>query len=75
MAIIVYSKPACPACKATYRWLDKAGLEYDMIDVSEAPEAADVVASLGYSSVPVVVANEETHWSGFRPDRIDSLVD
>jgi glutaredoxin-like protein NrdH len=68
----VYSKPACVACKGTYRYLDKAGLEYDVVDITQDPEAAEMVASLGYTSAPVVVAGEE-HWSGLKVDRIAAL--
>ncbi|NKS64448.1 glutaredoxin-like protein NrdH [Rhodococcus hoagii] len=72
MSITVYTKPACVQCNATYRALDKAGLEYDVVDISENPEARDYVMALGYLQAPVVVAGEE-HWSGFRPDRIKDL--
>ena len=72
MSITVYTKSACPQCKATRRYLDKADLKYEVIDLSEDPEAAQYVASLGYQSVPVVVAGEE-HWSGFRLERISAL--
>ncbi|AVP69429.1 glutaredoxin-like protein NrdH [Rhodococcus hoagii] len=72
MSITVYTKPACVQCNATYRALDKAGLEYDIVDISENPEARDYVMALGYLQAPVVVAGEE-HWSGFRPDRIKDL--
>lgn len=73
MTITVYSKPACQQCIATKRFLDKEGLEYQMIDVSLDPEAREFVESLGYSTAPVVVAGED-HWGGFRPDRIAALV-
>jgi glutaredoxin-like protein NrdH len=72
MAITVYSKPACVQCKATYHYLEKAGLEYQSVDISVEPEAAELVASLGYTQVPVVVSGED-HWSGFSPDRIKTL--
>lgn len=72
MNITVYTKPACVQCTATYRALDKAGIEYDVVDISENPEARDFVMALGYLQAPVVVAGDE-HWSGFRPDRIKSL--
>jgi glutaredoxin-like protein NrdH len=70
--ITVYSKPVCQACKATYRYLDKAGLEYEVVDLTEDAEAAAFVASLGYTSAPVVVAGDE-HWSGLKVDRINAL--
>jgi len=72
MLITVYSKPACQACKATKRYLDKEGLEYKMIDVTEDPVAREYVESLGYLTAPVIVAGED-HWGGFRPDRLHAL--
>lgn len=73
MSITVYTKPACVQCNATYKALDKAGLEYDLIDISEDAEARDYVMALGYLQAPVVVVGD-AHWSGYRPDRIKSLV-
>ncbi|PBI91148.1 glutaredoxin [Rhodococcus erythropolis] len=72
MAITVYTKPACVQCNATYRALDKAGIEYAIIDITENAQARDYVMSLGYLQAPVVVAGEN-HWSGFRPDEISKL--
>ena len=73
MAITVYTKPACVQCNATYKALDKVGVEYAVVDISEDSEARDYVMALGYLQAPVVVAGDE-HWSGFRPDRIKALV-
>ncbi|SLE84154.1 Glutaredoxin-like protein NrdH [Mycobacteroides abscessus subsp. massiliense] len=70
--VIVYSKPQCVQCNATYKALDKAGIEYKVIDITEVPEAREYVLSLGYLQAPVVVAGEE-HWSGFSPDRIKAV--
>lgn len=72
MTVTVYTKPACVQCKATYRALDKAGVAYRVVDISEEPDARDYVMALGYLQAPVVVAGEQ-HWSGFRPDRIATL--
>lgn len=72
MAITVYSKPACVQCDATYRALDKRGIEYKVVDLTEDAEALTKVTSLGYMQAPVVIAGEE-HWSGFRPDQIAKL--
>jgi glutaredoxin-like protein NrdH len=52
--------------------LDRAGIDYQVVDISKDPEARDYVMSLGYLSAPVVVADGE-HWSGFRPDRIKEV--
>lgn len=72
MSITVYSKPACVQCVATYKALDKQGIDYQKVDITLDPEARDYVMALGYLQAPVVVAGSE-HWSGFRPDRIKAL--
>ena len=72
MSSTVYTTPACVQCNATYRALDKAGIEYSVVDITEDPEARDYVMALGYLQAPVIVAGDE-HWSGFRPDRIKTL--
>ncbi|OKH62360.1 glutaredoxin [Mycobacterium sp. SWH-M5] len=72
MKVTVYTKPSCVQCNATFKALDKAGIEYTAIDVTADENALEYVQSLGYLQAPVVVAGAE-HWSGFRPDRINSL--
>ena len=72
MDITVYSKPFCVQCDATKRALNKAGIAYDEVDVTEDPEALATVKSLGYVQAPVVVTAED-HWSGFRPDKVKAL--
>lgn len=72
MSITVYSKPACVQCTATYRALDRLGVAYEIVDVSQDDAALEKVRGLGYQQVPVVIAGED-HWSGFRPDKIGSL--
>ena len=70
--ITVYSKPSCPQCDATYRAMDKKGLSYDVIDISQDAAAFEFVKGLGYMQAPVVVAGER-HWAGFRPDQIAAV--
>ena len=70
--ITLYTKPACVQCKATQKALDRAGLNYETVDISLDDEARDYVLALGYLQAPVVEANGE-HWSGFRPERINGL--
>ena len=72
MTITVYTKPACVQCNATYKALDKVGVDYSIVDISQNDDARDFVMALGYLQAPVVVAGED-HWSGFRPDRIKAL--
>lgn len=41
MPITVYTKPGCVQCNATFRALDKAGLSYQVVDVSSDAAALD----------------------------------
>ncbi|MDR1635147.1 MAG: glutaredoxin family protein [Bifidobacteriaceae bacterium] len=72
MTVTVYSKPACPQCHATQRALDRAQIEYDLIDLSRDDQALAEVVALGHRQAPVVVAGGQ-HWSGYRPDRIAAV--
>ncbi|WP_018633357.1 glutaredoxin-like protein NrdH [Neomegalonema perideroedes] len=71
-AVTVYSKPACVQCDATTRALDRRGVAYRLVDLTEDAEAMARVTELGYRQAPVVVAGDE-HWAGFRPDKIGLL--
>lgn len=58
----------------TKRVLEQKGVPYVEIDIRENENAREyVVGDLGYSEAPVVVVDEQDHWSGFRPDQIDRL--
>ena len=74
MAVTVYTKPACVQCNATYRALDKKGLSYESVDISQDAEALERVRALGYMQAPVVVTDDD-HWSGFHPGKIDALAE
>lgn len=71
-AVTLYTKRACVQCHATRKALERQGIGYSIVDLTDDPAAREYVAELGYSSVPVVTAGTE-HWSGFRPDRIKAL--
>lgn len=74
MTITVYSTPVCMQCKMTYSELEKYGIEYDIVDISENTEAREYVTEdLGYRQAPIVVVDDDDHWSGFRPDHIERI--
>jgi glutaredoxin-like protein NrdH len=52
--------------------MDKKGIAYSYVDITEDAEAMQIVTELGYRQVPVVV-NGDDHWGGFRPDKIGAL--
>jgi glutaredoxin-like protein NrdH len=72
--VTVYSQPNCVQCTATYRALDKVGIEYVKIDVTADPAAAEVAKAYGYLVAPVVVVTDTgEHWGGFRTEKITEL--
>lgn len=72
--ITVYSKPTgCMACVNTKRKLDSLGVDYAVEDLTDPANLA-TAQELGYKEAPVVVVGNE-HWSGYRPDRIQAVVD
>lgn len=72
MTVTVYTKPACVQCNATYRALDKKGIAYQSVDISQDPAALERVRALGYMQAPVVITEKDS-WSGFRPDKINEI--
>ena len=72
MSITLYTKPNCVQCNATKRALDKHGLDYETIDLTEDVNALDRIKDMGFQQAPVVFAGEEA-WSGFRPDKIKAI--
>jgi len=69
---IVYTKNNCVQCDMTKRYMDKNGIEYDTVDITENPEALEMILGLGFSSAPVVISDKGS-WAGFQPDKINLL--
>lgn len=70
--VTVYTLPACVQCDTTKRYLKRNLIEYEEVQLQETPEALEMIKGMGYTAAPVVVAGE-SHWSGFRPDKLDEL--
>jgi len=51
---IVYWQPGCTSCLKTKEFLRAQGIEFDSVNVREAPGAMAALAELGARSVPVV---------------------
>lgn len=70
--VTLYTLPSCVQCDATKRYLQRNFIDYEEVKLQEAPEALEMVRGMGYTAAPIVMAGER-HWSGFRPDLIESL--
>jgi glutaredoxin-like protein NrdH len=72
MSITVYTSPSCVQCEQTKKYLTSKDLAYEVVDLSENPEAMEMVQGLGFKAAPVVIT-DKGNWSGFRPDIISQL--
>lgn len=74
--VAVYSKPSCPQCTATYRWLDRRGIPYEVIGATD-PEVLGYLRGKGYAAAPVVEVSRGgvvvRSWAGFRITELEDL--
>ncbi|BBC43617.1 glutaredoxin [Mycobacterium phage AN9] len=74
--ITVYTQPKCRGCERVKDQLDKAGVDYDVVDLTKYDEAKTYVTHvLKASSVPVIVTDTHEPIIGYQPDKVDELID
>lgn len=76
MEVTVYTKSGCVQCRATTALMDRLGIDYELVDISNNPRIVTFLQGEGHKSLPVVFVDyDETTevWSGFRPDLIKQL--
>ncbi len=58
----MYTTPWCGYCHRLQSQLDREGIRYDVVDIEQVPEAADVVMSAngGNQTVPTLVYGDGT---------------
>ena len=58
----MYSTPWCGYCHRLRSQLDREGIEYDVVDIEQQPEAADIVERVndGNQTVPTLVYSDGT---------------
>ncbi len=71
--ITVYSNPNCVQCEQTKRYLSLKGLKFESKMIQDSPEVMPLIEEKGYRSAPVVVTPDDS-WSGFRLEKLASLV-
>lgn len=75
MTITIYTKPGCFPCRKTAEKFDAAGIKTEKVDITETPAAlAYITDELGYSQAPVVVVDDEFHWSGLDTTNIERAI-
>ncbi|MDO4669890.1 MAG: glutaredoxin-like protein NrdH [Aerococcus sp.] len=69
----VYSKPNCMQCNFTKKFLTEHHIDFEVSDVTTSDEALEEVKAMGFQALPVVVADGEEPFYGFRPDLLQKL--
>lgn len=72
MTVVVYSTPKCGQCSMTYKALERAKVDFEVIDLTQDADMMAKLRDMGFKQVPVVMAGEDM-WHGFRPDKISAL--
>ena len=67
--VTIYGLPNCVGCAATERTLNKAGIPYDKIDLTDRPDLVEMFKAQGLTQAPIVETNGD-RWSGYRPDKL-----
>lgn len=80
MRVTVFTKPGCVQCKFTFKQLDKDGVEYTAVDVTEKAnqDALERIQASGNTAMPQVriedsEGNLVDEWFGFVPDKVSAL--
>lgn len=75
MTLTLYAKPGCFPCAKTLQKFQEAGIEPRVVDLTENPAALEYVTEeLGYSQAPIVVIDDDFHWSGLNPGCIERTI-
>ena len=79
MQVTLFALSTCPYCRMTKKFLDEAGVEYELteVDALEGEEKESAVAEVkrlsGGTSFPVVIVGDEVI-VGFNKKRIKELL-
>lgn len=77
--ITIYGKPdaTCQGCRLTKKKFSEAGVKFSFVDITlpdNAAALAYVTEDLGYQQAPVVVVDDQDHWSGISPANIARII-
>lgn len=70
--VTVYSTPNCVQCRQTKVVLQREGIVFTEVDLTEHPEKLAEFKEQGFVAAPIVTTDTKT-WSGFKLNKIMSL--
>jgi len=72
MKVVIWTKSFCVQCEQTKKQFDKLGIEYEEQSLEDNPLVLEGFKQQGLLAAPIVTTDTKA-WSGFRPDKIQSL--
>lgn len=76
--LTIYTTPNCHGCRLTKGVLDREGITYRTVDLTESLDDYRAVKAMGYTQAPVVCVTypdgRNDHWSGLRPDKLNTYI-
>lgn len=74
MTVTIYTRPLCQPCRATKRMMQELEIEFEEVNLEDLSdfEIGVLIESFGAKEAPVVLT-PDSHWSGFRPDKIKEI--
>jgi glutaredoxin-like protein NrdH len=74
MKPVVYTNPNCIQCDMTKKFLDNAGIEYDVENLQDESNAEKVTEfiNMGFKAAPIVVTKNDI-WSGYKLDKLKEI--
>lgn len=72
MKITVWTLPNCVQCEMTEKTMTKLGIPFEVQSLADNPLILEGFKQQGLMSAPIVTTDTKA-WSGFRPDKIQSL--
>lgn len=70
--VTVYSTPSCVQCRQTKKVLEREGIIFTEVDLTEHPDKVAEFKEMGHMSAPIVTTDTKI-WSGFKLGKIMSL--
>ena len=64
--LTIYTTPNCPSCRLTRDTLDRAGIAYTLVDLSQRPDLVEQMRSEGLLQAPIL-DDGTSRSAGFAP--------
>lgn len=69
----VYTSSSCFQCKFLKEALERKGIPFEEVNITEDDGAREYLLDKGLQTVPVLMDFDELVFTGFRPERVEEM--